>query len=112
MKLTNKQSADSKVNSRDLQSQFRELTKKLAPHFGSVFYIVLLLGVTTTVFMVGQRLGLSGYSSGEVVETPTDTSYSTSFDAVTIKKLRDLSESSNKQANMSFPGGRINPFAE
>lgn len=104
-----KKASKTKLNLTSIKEKFTAFTRHISPHIGFVVYVLLLLGITFTVFSVGQTLGLTGYGNSSP-ETGIDMSYSAAFDQPTIQKIRNLSDTTG--TNVTLPGGRINPFAE
>jgi hypothetical protein len=72
----------------------------------TIFIVVLTSGLVVTVLIMNSIVQKSSDTSGY-----TSTTNMTSFDQVTIDRVKQL-HTSDAQTDITLPPGRINPFAE
>lgn len=93
-----------------LVAWLRSTVQKIAPHFGFIYLIVMLIGITAVVYIVS--LTMQSTDIGEGTATNEKLSeYTIVFDRATIAKVQTLSNQ-NGSLNVALPSGRINPFSE
>lgn len=105
-----KQTKKSPQSNTELVDSLRKVVRKIEPHLGFVYTVILLVGITLTVYLVTQSLRITTPST--VTTTTNENSFSISFDDATIKKIQTLNDYENQSFDVSIPDGRVNPFAE
>ena len=93
-----------------LTDYFQALMVKISPRLGFAYLVLMLIGVTSVVYMVSQTMQSVDAGQGTVTNQKLS-EYVIPFDQVTISKLKQLN-SDNVSPNVSLPSGRINPFSE
>ena len=94
----------------DLTVSARAVLLKLSPRFGYIYFVLMLLGITSVVYIVSQTM--QSTSIGEGVSTSQKLSeYTITLDQSTISQVKALSNN-NSSPSVTLPTGRINPFAE
>jgi hypothetical protein len=88
----------------------RALVAKISPHFGFMFFSLMLIGITSVVYIVNQTMQSASTGQSATAEK-TASDYSIQFDQATITKLKNLSDT-NATSGVTLPSGRINPFSE
>lgn len=101
----------SSLNTKELLDSLRVSVKKIEPHLGFIYTVILLAGVTLTVYFVSQSLQMPATALTSDSTTSAN-SFSIRFDDATIKKIQTLNDYENQSFNVAIPDGRINPFAE
>lgn len=101
----------SSLSTKELLDSLRASVKKIEPHLGFIYTVILLLGVTLTVYLVSQSLQTPATTLSSDATADTN-SFSIRFDDTTVKKIQALNDYENQSFDVSIPDGRINPFAE
>lgn len=96
----------------DLVLAIRSLTSKVVPHLGFIYLSLMLLGITTVVYLVGQAMQSSEIGQASITkEKEAEYTSLFVFDPTTLKQIKTLGNE-NSSAAMTLPSGRINPFSE
>lgn len=103
-KLTMKQSIA------DMTASLRSLMAKVSPHLGFIYLALILIGITSVVYIVSQTMQSTDVGQGTVTNQKMN-EYVIPFDQTTVSKLKSLG-SDNGSPNATLPHGRINPFSE
>ena len=95
------------MKNKDTSSLIRSIVSAFQRYNVTIFIVVLTGGLVVAVLMlnstVQQASDTAGFSAG---------TGSTSFDQVTIDRVKQLHTSTEFTADVSLPPGRINPFSE
>lgn len=88
----------------DIGKSLSKLTRDLARYTGFIYVVILLVGITTAVYVVSQSLGAQ--LSPESTDISGNQDFSLTFDQATVKRINSPS------AESATTTGRVNPFSE
>jgi hypothetical protein len=92
----------------DVSSLFKPIVRIFQKYNLTIFIVVLTSGLVAAVLFLNGVLQQSSDTSNYKSSTSL-----TSFDQVTINRVKQLHTSSNPSAaDTALPAGRVNPFAE
>jgi hypothetical protein len=95
------------MNNKDVSSLIKPIVAVFQRYSLTIFIVVLTTGLAIAVLMlntiVQQASDTSNYKGGTT---------STTFDQVTIERVKQLHSSSDFSNQVTLPSGRINPFSE
>lgn len=95
------------MKNNDIKTVFVSAARVLRRYNLTIFIVILASGLSASVLMLSYTLQKSSDTSGYI-----STSDITSFDQVTIDRVKQLHTSSEYTIDTPLPSGRINPFAE
>jgi len=90
-----------------LSALLASITTKFKKYSLTMFIVVLVGGLASAVLMLNSALQKASDTSGYTPVTD-----SSSFDQVTINRVKQLHSSSEQATDYTPPAGRINPFSE
>lgn len=94
----------------DLLISLKTFGAKISPHFGFIYFALMLAGITAVVYITTQTMQSTDVGQGTEANQKMS-EYTITFDQSTITKLKTLS-GENNSPTITLPSGRINPFSE